>query len=72
MATQTNTNNPGKAEEIGKFFRGVRSELKKVIWPSRKDLVSYTILVFVTCGLAAIGIWLADTAFGKALQLIIK
>lgn len=72
MATQTNTNNPGKTRDFGKFLRGVKSELKKVNWPTRKDLVSYTTVVLVTCGLAAIGVWIIDTVFGKTLQLIIK
>ncbi|MFZ5966807.1 MAG: preprotein translocase subunit SecE [Bacillota bacterium] len=72
MSTQTNTNNLGKTAEWGKFFKGVRAELKKVNWPNRKDLTSYTVLVLVSCTLAAIGLWLADTIFGKALQLIIK
>ncbi|MBP2476105.1 preprotein translocase subunit SecE [Crossiella equi] len=40
--------NPFK--RIGRFFREVFSELRKVIWPTRKQLVTYTavVLVFVT------------------------
>lgn len=72
MATQTNTNNLGKTRDFGKFIRGVKSELKKVNWPSRKDLITYTIVVIVACGITSIGLWAADTVFGKALQLIIK
>ncbi len=72
MATQTNTNNPGKTQDMGKFFRGVKSELKKVNWPTRKDLINYTMIVLVTCAIAAVGVWIADTIFGKTLQLIIK
>ena len=29
------------------FFRQVRAELKKVAWPSRQELVSYTVVVLV-------------------------
>lgn len=72
MAVQTNTKNIGKTKSVGKFFRNVRAELKKVIWPTKKDLTSYTSVVLVTCTIAAVGIWLVDTIFGKALQLIIK
>lgn len=72
MAIQTNTNNLAKTRNMGQFFRNVRSELKKVNWPSRKDVITYTSVVLVTSGLAAIGIWLADVVFGKALQFIIK
>ena len=31
---------------FGKFFRGVKAELKKVVWPTRKELINYTIVVF--------------------------
>lgn len=36
---------PGK---IAKFFRDVNHELKKVSWPSRKDLLRYTVIVLIT------------------------
>lgn len=72
MAVQTNANNVNKSVNAGKFLRNVRSELKKVIWPNKKDLISYTTVVLTTCVLASVGIWVLDTVFGKALQLIIK
>ncbi len=34
--------------KISKFFREVRSEVRKVSWPNRKELVTYTIVVIVT------------------------
>jgi len=36
-------------EGVGKFFRSVWAELKKVAWPSRRETVVYTIVVIVTC-----------------------
>jgi len=35
-------------EGIRQFFRHVLAELKKVNWPSRKELITYTIVVIVT------------------------
>ena len=32
---------------IGRFFREVVSELRKVIWPTRKELLTYTVVVIV-------------------------
>ena len=29
---------------FGKFFRGVKAELKKVVWPTKKELINYSIL----------------------------
>lgn len=68
MAAQTNTKRMGAR----KYFKSVRSELKKVSWPNRKDLQSYTIVVLVACGLAAMGIWLADSIFGQIIKLLAK
>lgn len=72
MAVQTNTNNMGKAQNMRKYLKSVRAELKKVIWPNREELTSYTTVVLVTCALAGFGIWVIDTLFGKLLKLIIN
>ncbi|HLV09171.1 MAG TPA: preprotein translocase subunit SecE [Halanaerobiales bacterium] len=39
---------PGFLEKIINFFRQVKGELKKVNWPSREELTSYTTVVIVT------------------------
>ncbi len=40
----------------------VISEIKKVVWPSRKDTVAMTIVVIVMCIISAGLIWLFDVA----------
>ncbi len=52
---------------IGGFFREVVSELRKVIWPTRKELLTYTaiVIVFVTVMTTIVG--LLDLGFGKAI-----
>ena len=52
---------------IGGFFREVVSELRKVIWPTRKELLTYTtiVIVFVSVMTAIVG--LLDLGFGKAI-----
>src|ERR1700753_958228 len=42
---------------IGGFFREVVSELRKVIWPTRKELLTYTtiVIVFVAIMTAVVG-----------------
>jgi preprotein translocase subunit SecE len=39
---------PGKLKELRTFFSEVRSELKKVTWPSRDEVQTTTIVVIVT------------------------
>jgi len=48
-----------------RFMREVVAELRKVIWPTRKELVTYTIvvLIFVSFMVAMVG--LLDIAFAK-------
>jgi preprotein translocase subunit SecE len=50
---------------IGGFFREVVSELRKVIWPTRKELITYTTIVigFVTIMTTIVG--LLDYGLGK-------
>ncbi len=57
---------------ISKFIKDVRAEMKKVTWPDRKELMSYTTVVFFSVALAAVLIWIVDIAFGQILGLIIR
>jgi preprotein translocase subunit SecE len=55
-----------------KYLKGVVSELKKVIWPTRKELVNYEIVVITFCALAAVGIWVFDFAFRNIITYLIQ
>ena len=55
-----------------RFLREVRAELKKVSWPNKNELVSYTGIVFVSVVSVAVLIWLIDTAFTKVLLGIMR
>ena len=54
----------------GKFVREVRSELKKVVWPTKKELVNYTIAVFVAVILISVIIGIVDTVFAELFKLL--
>ncbi len=56
---------------IAKFFRDVRSELKKVMWPSKKDVQNNTLVVLAVVAVAVVVLILLDTAFGGIMRLII-
>ncbi len=56
----------------GGFFKGVKAELKKVTWPNRQELLSYTTVVLVLCGLMTAGIWVADSIFHNLLKILMK
>ena len=48
---------------LREYFKGVRVETKKVVWPTRKELVSYTIVVFIACAFFAVFLWGVDSGF---------
>ncbi|HVI40518.1 MAG TPA: preprotein translocase subunit SecE [Anaerovoracaceae bacterium] len=54
------------------YFKGVRTEVKKVVWPTRKELVSYTGVVLFACVLLGLGIWLVDSAFLASLKYVLN
>ena len=56
---------------IVKYFRDTKSELKKVVWPSKQDVKTNTIVVLVTVAIAAVVMILLDAIFGGILGLII-
>lgn len=57
----------GPIGRLTRFIREVFAELRKVIWPTRKELLTYTVVVvfFVAVMLTIIG--LLDVGFAKAM-----
>ncbi|GAA2809780.1 preprotein translocase subunit SecE [Saccharopolyspora taberi] len=51
--------------KIGRFLREVVAELRKVIWPTRKALVTYTLVVLVFVSIMVAGIAGVDVLFAK-------
>ena len=62
-------NQPAQQKEgFGGYLKGVRKELGKVIWPTRKELGAYTVVVLATCAVCALGFWLIDMGVLTALK----
>ena len=57
---------------IGRFVREVISELKKVSWPSRKELISYSIAVLVFIAICVVITFVMDTGLSAAVNLLFK
>ncbi|MEE8564412.1 MAG: preprotein translocase subunit SecE [Atribacterota bacterium] len=58
--------------KINNFMKEAIAELKKVIWPTQKELKNSTIVVITTIIIASIFIGLVDIFFTKALTLFIE
>lgn len=49
------------------FLREVRGELRKVVWPNRKEITSYTIVVLITTTVLVAIVWGLDEVFRRAI-----
>jgi preprotein translocase subunit SecE len=63
---------PERRQRTGprQFLREVRGELRRVAWPSRREVVSYSIVVLVTVSLITAFIFGLDQAFGALVLTI--
>ena len=60
---------PGR---IAHAFKNMAAELKKVAWPSRKDLVNYSIVVIAFVVALAVIVGLLDTASSFLVKQLIQ
>ncbi len=61
-----------KLAEGRAFLTEVRSELKKVTWPGRKEVYSTTLVVIATSMFFGFYLWGLDLVFSRALSLVFK
>ena len=54
-----------KRVKAGEYLRQVRAELRKVAWPTRKEVIHYSTIVLVALLLLTGLIFVLDLAFGK-------
>ena len=69
MAENAGTSKMAKARKnLVRFFKDIRTELKKVIWPTRDQLINNTITVLLTCLVVGAVIWIADGVLTKVVE----
>lgn len=61
-----------KFEAAKQFLREVRTELKKVTWPSRKDTLSGTLVVLVAIFIIAIFLGIVDSGLSNLIKELLK
>ncbi|MGN6182269.1 MAG: preprotein translocase subunit SecE [Thermoanaerobaculia bacterium] len=52
------------------FFRDTTSEMKKVTWPTRNEVMGTTVVVIVSTLVFALFLWGCDVAFYKAIDFL--
>lgn len=58
-------------ETVSAPFKNMWRELKKVTWPSRKDLLQYTLIVMAFMAFMGLVIGLLDLGASKLIALIV-
>ena len=84
MAKEINTSKPEKAKKdkenifaraakrTARWFREMKSELKKVVWPTGKQTLNNVIVAVVVMVLAGVVIWAFDQLAYLIVQSLIK
>ncbi|HBG02055.1 MAG TPA: preprotein translocase subunit SecE [Firmicutes bacterium] len=58
--------------KLTKFLREVRSEMRKVSWPNRKELITYTIVVIITVIIVSVFTSVVDVLISGFLNLLAR
>ena len=56
----------------GEFIRQVRAETAKVVWPTRKETVTTTIMVMIMTGMLAIFFFGVDAVFNSIVKFLVE
>ncbi len=58
-------------EKAKQFLKEVKIELKKVVWPTRKDTIASTSVVLIIVTIIAIFLGLVDLGLSRIIRLIL-
>lgn len=59
------------ASKVADYLREVRSEMKKVQWPTRRETLVFTAVVIVSVLLVGLVLWVMDLFLGAVLRLVV-
>jgi preprotein translocase subunit SecE len=61
-----------KGNIVVRFLRETRSEVRKVIWPTRREALNMTAIVLGVTILMAAGLGVVDWLFSKLFALVVR
>jgi len=62
----------GLGKRFAKWFRELRSELKKVVWPTPKQIINNTLIVLLVVVVSAVVVWGFDELAAMGVSLLIS
>ena len=70
--TKKKEKKPGFFSRIAKYFRDTKGEFKKIIWPTKKQVINNTLIVLAVVCIAGVFLFALDMGFGAVLKLVLK
>ena len=71
-AKSKNSKGGKKQNRVVKYFKDVRGEFKKVVWPSKKKVINNTTIVVIAMCISSVAIWGVDKGLDAGLAALIK
>ena len=62
---------PSLFARVGKWLKDMKSELKKVQWPTRKQTINNTLIVIACVIVVGVFIWIFDYIAGSAIDVLL-
>jgi preprotein translocase subunit SecE len=60
----------GWYNDLVKYLKSVRAEIKRVTWPTQTELKAATIVVLFTLLLVTLYLWAVNSVFGKVFEVL--
>jgi preprotein translocase subunit SecE len=71
-ATAVSAGPVGKIKELVEFFEESKVEIKKVVWPTRKETITTCVAVVVVSLVVALYLGIVDLALSKIVEAILS
>lgn len=71
MAEETKAKKPSFSTRVSKWFRELKSECRKIVWPNRQQTMNNTLVVFGCVLVVGVFIWILDAVFGTCINLLL-
>ena len=72
QAVQASVGPVGKVKELITFFEESKVEIKKVVWPTRKETITTCVAVLVVSLVIALYLGIVDFALSKTVEAILS
>lgn len=59
-------------KKVLNFIRESREELKRVTWPDREEVTSFTMVVIISVVIISLFLWFVDTLLGKLINTVMN